>query len=183
MKTLNTIIYQSTKRNKTRHIERLNIKTQDFEDEAMEMEKKDYQKIKKQSNTIKMLNKEIFETQVRMLSHETELMTKNNKIKCLEQELKDLDSVGRNMVNAIKILEEENNQYQEELNKLRIEAAQARLPNICVLRKTIRRKSYEIQAAPVKTEFTFLEETSVFSIFRLCQHGFQSKYTQKTYGA
>ncbi|CAH1114542.1 unnamed protein product [Psylliodes chrysocephalus] len=94
------------------HIERLNKKTQDFEDEAMEMEKKkDYQKIKEQSDTIKMLNKEIIETQVRMLSHETKLMNKNNKIKCLEQELKDLDSVGRNMVNAIRILEEENNQY------------------------------------------------------------------------
>lgn len=103
---------------KNNHIKRLNKRTRDFENEALELEREDVEKLKEQINVINDLNKQISDFHEMQKLHKSELQNKNDKIVSLEDEIKDLDRISRQMLESIKLLEGENARYNWELKNL-----------------------------------------------------------------
>lgn len=108
-------------RDKTSHIARLKRRTQDFEDSALEVERELEDKIKKQSEELLSLNKNI----VGLLSRNSDA---SKHIKDLEErnedmvkKLQDLNKLQSNLLTSIDTLEKERDCYLNELKACKLE--------------------------------------------------------------
>lgn len=110
---------QSDMEQKEVHIKRMSKRTQDFEEEVFEIESRDTQKLKEQSETILRLNREVIEAREEMRRHEADLVSRDGEIDALNNRIRELDQIGREMVESIRILEEENSRGFRELSNLR----------------------------------------------------------------
>lgn len=119
--TLNDVIMSLRNEilDKDAHIGRLNKRNADFEDEVLERENIDIQTLKEQRDTILSLNGSITKLKIDIEQYEEELVARAHEILKLENRVKDLDEVSRQMVATIRTMEHENDNYFNEILILR----------------------------------------------------------------
>ncbi|CAG9824527.1 unnamed protein product [Phaedon cochleariae] len=103
---------------KDTYIKRIQRRTQDFESEIAEQENRDDRIFKEQMDKMTKLNTELKNLKQKEYMYEEEIETKTLMVRTLENDIKELNILSRNMVETIRIIELQNERYCKELTEL-----------------------------------------------------------------